>query len=437
MFFTLLAAQTPAVEPTLIPLLAFKRWVAGVTLSAPEAVPGPFGLWAFAAGIGVAVLLAVVAQGPSRAIGQLLDLPGHVRLAGTAAGRLRRSSRLVAGLLGASILCWTIALIRAYGNASRLADLNALLRTRMIREVAWDQAVLAGSTPLRDVASLGDNLPLLVAAAALAFKATADRWGEPTWARALGETEPRGVAPWLWVPAWAYVLYRAATFVAARDGLPLGGGAYLGGLVVPPLMALADGLLLAGVLAALRRATRSAVEGDVDEPLAVDALLAMAPAAALACVAALPGRYLANAAWLLIQDAPRLARTPLVGLVRGWGLVGLQGAALPLAGLVGAASLGGGVGSTIKSFGRMLRAHGGRLAAATAAAGVAVGAASGPVYLVVLALPARGWVLEAADSYAHLASLPIGLWLTSALVELAEQTPPPPARAEPMPVGAA
>lgn len=421
---TVFGAQTPAVEPSLIPLLAFKRWCASATLSAPDAVPGPYGLWAFAAGLGALVLASMVVQGPARALGQLLDLPGHARLAGLAASRLRRASRLVATLLGTSILCWTVALVRAYANDSRLKDLNALLRTRTIREVAWDQAVLAALTPLRDVAALADNLLLLVAAAALAFKATADRWGQPTWARALGDPPESRASSWIWVPAWVYALYRAATFVAARDGLPLGGGALVGGLVVPPLMALADGLLLAGVLVALRGAARSPVEGDAQEPLAVDALLTMAPAAALACVATLPGRYLAHAAWLLIQDIPGLARTPVVGLVRGWGLVGVQGASLAFAGLVGAASVGGGIGSTLSTFGRMLRAHGGRLAAATALGGMLVGAASGLVYLVVLALPARGWVLEAADSYAHLATLPLGLWLTSALVELAESTPP-------------
>ena len=36
---------------------------------------------------------------------------------------------------------------------------------------------MAGLTPLRDVAGLGDNLPLLVAATILAFQSTSRRWG--------------------------------------------------------------------------------------------------------------------------------------------------------------------------------------------------------------------------------------------------------------------
>ncbi len=41
-------------------------------------------------------------------------------------------------------------------------------------------------------------------------------------------------------------------------------------------------------------------------------------------------------------------------------------------------------------------------------------------YYVVLAMPAQPWVLLAADSYAHYASLPIGLVGLAAMVEAGE-----------------
>ena len=42
-----------------------------------------------------------------------------------------------------------------------------------------------------------------------------------------------------------------------------------------------------------------------------------------------------------------------------------------------------------------------------------------------VALPPQPWVLAAADSYAHYATLPVGLLLLAALVELGSRVPPP------------
>jgi len=39
-------------------------------------------------------------------------------------------------------------------------------------------------------------------------------------------------------------------------------------------------------------------------------------------------------------------------------------------------------------------------------------------------LPPAGWVLPAADSYAHYVTLPVGLWTLAALIELAERSLP-------------
>jgi len=39
-------------------------------------------------------------------------------------------------------------------------------------------------------------------------------------------------------------------------------------------------------------------------------------------------------------------------------------------------------------------------------------------------MPASTWILNAADSYAHYLSLPIGLWTLAALIELGERSLP-------------
>ena len=81
-------------------------------------------------------------------------------------------------------------------------------------------------------------------------------------------------------------------------------------------------------------------------------------------------------------------------------------------GLVGVAAWGPGrIGPTLRLGPALLRIAGGRLAAALALAGLAGGLASAGAYLAVLALPRQPWVLAAADSYAHYATLVVGLVL--------------------------
>ena len=89
-------------------------------------------------------------------------------------------------------------------------------------------------------------------------------------------------------------------------------------------------------------------------------------------------------------------------------------------GLAGAVAWTGGLARlrAIVGYGRMLRAEGGRLVALLAATGLAAGGASALAYALVLSLPSQAWVLAAADGYAHYATLPIGLVVASALVEL-------------------
>src|SRR4051812_11847853 len=99
----LLVAQVspPASSPTTttgtetdalsVPVIALKRWYGSLTLSSPEAFAGRVALGAWLAGLGALVLLAIVAQGPRKALGQLLDLPGLARLVSAAIGRLKKS----------------------------------------------------------------------------------------------------------------------------------------------------------------------------------------------------------------------------------------------------------------------------------------------------------------------------------------------------------
>ncbi len=132
-------------------------------------------------------------------------------------------------------------------------------------------------------------------------------------------------------------MYRFANLVVDTGGLPLGGCNVVEAAVVPLLIAMSDGILLAWVLVELRSA---GLADDVGTGLDVRGAIVIWPAATLACLAALPARYLAIGAWLLWLDVPNVATVRQLAspLLTGWGLVILQGAALVTTGLVGVAA---------------------------------------------------------------------------------------------------
>jgi hypothetical protein len=182
-------------------------------------------------------------------------------------------------------------------------------------------------------------------------------------------------------------------------------------------MALADGLILAWILVELRKAT---LGEDDSSGFDMISALPLLPAAILACVLALPARYVATADFLALSNFPSLKTWAIVRtFLKGWGLVGLQGGALLFAGLAGAVAWRGRTALNAgAAYWRLLQREGGHLTAIVAGLGAASGLAAGIAYFVVLSLPAQSWVLGAADSYAHYATLPFNLLLLAAVVEL-------------------
>ena len=435
-FWTMLPtnwAQMSGSDPDDLALLALRRWYASLTLSSPDPAPNRFGFWAWLIGLGVLLIVCLVAQGPRRALGQLFDLPGHFRLASAALLRLRRSGRLIAVTLGATVIAWTASQALSYTKPERLNDLATLKSTKSLREISVEQGILAAITPFRDVMGLGDNLLLLVGATILAFKLSADRWGSGPDNPLMKPRVP--LPPWTtlcWGGTWLYAMYRCATLVVDSEGLPLGSCLFVEAVIVPALMILADGLILAWILVELRKAS---LGEDDSTGFDMISALPLLPAAALACLLALPARYVATADFLTLQNIPSLKSWMIVRtFLKGWGLVGLQGGALVFMGFAGAVAWRGRtVGGACKGYWLLLRREGGHLTVALAMGGLASGAAAGLAYFIVLALPAQSWVLGAADSYAHYASLPFNLLLLAAVIELGGRalSTPEPADSEP------
>ena len=413
----------------LLALLALRRWLGSLTLSQPDPATGPIsaGLWAWLIGLAGLLVLAIVFQGPARAIGQLLDVPGHARLLAAALDRVRRSGRLLAVVVGVSVVAWTANQTFYYSIPSGRDDELLLTKGRRLSDVALNQGYLAALTPTRDVVGLGLMIPLLVAASVVLFQFSTDRWGS-------GVRPPLSVrrrsSRWAtigWGSTALYALYRFVSLVTNNPDLPMGGCAFPEAAVLPVLMAMADGVLVAWVLVELRNAGLGDNERDSLDVVGVTILI---PAAIMACVLAYPARYIGAGAWLGLAYLPASYATgtwvaSYLGWQLGWGLVYLQGAAVLAAGLFGAVAWSRGTaGDALKGYFRMISAEGGHLVAALAAGGLAAGVASAVAYLLVLSLPVSTWALNAADSYAHYATLPVGLTLLAALIELGERSLP-------------
>jgi hypothetical protein len=424
-------AQPGAANPNSIALLALRRWCGSLTLSSPRPIPGWHGLGVLLAGLVVLLAIVLVAQGPLEALRQLLDIPGHIRLVRDGVRRIGRAGRIVAALIGFTVFSWTGAQSFVFNRETGRADLIALTRSRGLGELAVEQGVLAALTPLRDVAGLADNLPLLIVAVIVIFRASVEpqRSEQGVTPRA-GSGRGRAQPAWTTI-AWGvgalYILYRVVARAAGSPELPYGNCLVIETILIPVSMAIVDGLLLAWLLVELRNAGLDTTgEGRLD-PLQAVALM---PAAVLACIAALPARYIAAFVVLANDHLPTAIQTTALGRyirwqLGDWGLADIQAAALVVVGLVGVVAWTRGKSSeAIGGYGRLLAAEGGHLLAALAMAGVAAGILSAVAYAVVLLLPAQPWVLNAADSYAHFATLPVGLWSLAAFIELAQRSLP-------------
>ena len=428
-------AQPGAANPNSIALLALRRWCGGLTLSSPRMAPGWHGFWALLSGLAVLFLLVLLAQGPLGAVRQLLDVPGHVRLLRDGLRRMQRAGGVVAGVIGhpwssrgtGRVARWSSSI----GDSGRIESLVSLTRSRGLGELAAEQGILATLTPLRDVAGLADNLPLLLVAVIVLFRASIEPWkapGEPT--PTIGQDRGRAQPGWTTM-AWGigalYILYRIVARAAGSPELPYGNCLVIETILIPTAMAVVDGLLLAWLLVELRNAgLDTAGEGRL-APLQAVALM---PAAMLGCIAALPARYVATVVVLANDHLPTSVQTsPLGGYIRwqlgDWGLADLQAGSLVVVGMVGMVAWSRGrIGTAVVGYGKLLAAEGGHLIAALMMAAVATGLLSAIAYAILLLLPAQPWVLNAADSYAHFATLPVGFWTLAALIELGRRSLP-------------
>ena len=235
------------------------------------------------AGLAGLLILAVLAQGPIRVLQQLFDLVGHARLVQKSSRRLWRAGRMVAIAIGFTVLAWTASQAWIFNQESRKADLISLTKSRRLSELALEQGLFASLTPLRDVAGLADNLPLLVIAAIVVFRSSFEipGWGVPSPGTGTISTQARTRAGWstlIWGCGSLYALYRIVARMAGSTDLPLGSCLVVEGLIVPLLMVVCDGFLLAWMVVELRNA---GFDDTGEDRLDARQAIALMPAAAL------------------------------------------------------------------------------------------------------------------------------------------------------------
>jgi hypothetical protein len=442
-----MSVPAPPGAPTTAPtgagsllVLSLRRWCGSLTLSPPSSSTGPFSdaLWIWLLGLAGLLLVVVVVQGPFRALGQLLDVAAHVKLLAASIERVRKSGRLLAVVVGVSVVCWTTNQTLSYRVDTGRDDEMLLIKGQRLTDVALNQGYLAALTPLRDLVGLGLMIPLLIAAAIVLFQFSTDRWSQ-------GSRPPmslrRRASRWStigWGIAIMYALYRFVALVSGSSELPIGGCVFLEAAVLPILMAMADGVLVAWVLVELRNAGLGDSDGESLDPLGVSVVI---PAAIVACVLAFPAFYLGTGVWMVVKfeylPTSILADPRVVSFLRwqlGWGLVIFQAVGLLFAGMFGAVAWSRGTpGDLLRVYFLILRAEGGHLVIALAAGGAAAGVMSAVAYVLVLSLPSSTWALGAADSYAHYGTIPVGLVLAAALIELGERSLPLATMANPEP----
>jgi hypothetical protein len=482
-----------------------RRWLVSQTLSGPDSVVSlRWGLACWGGGLLALLLLAIAAQGPSRALGQLLDAKGLADLLSAAGLRLRRAGRLLVVLSGALVLAWTGAQSLAFFRDARAIavpervvqaqspavlmptppvgaskstvvrpngapavptsedELEAAAEQAAVEEAvaqtarakastrlggpgarAREQAVLAAMGPWGSLCGLADLTALAILAGLLMFQFSSDQSGRR---RNLADLKVGSRSMIAWSGALLYALARIVAWAAGREGLPLRGCIPGEGLLIPLVMLVADGLLLAWVLVELRDAGLAGPDGAPSDLGGVALLL---PASVACCFLLLPGRAVGTAIWqwqappkpVAAEETGYTVYPPATGLPAPTapkpapplisaedllcGLVASQGASVIFCGLLGVAAWGrGGILGLLPNYWRLLRGQGGRLVALAIAAGGAAGILAWLANRAMLSLPPHPWTLFAADAYSHYGSVAVALVFAAGVVELGSRILP-------------
>ena len=96
---------------------------------------------------------------------------------------------MVAVVIGATVIAWTVSQTLRFNDPQGKDDLLLLTKARSLGELALEQGILAALTPMRDSVGLGDNLAMLLFLATCRALPGDDRATGPSAGRSAGGSQ--------------------------------------------------------------------------------------------------------------------------------------------------------------------------------------------------------------------------------------------------------
>ncbi len=424
----MILAQSIDTDSTDAVILALKRWVGQITLTNPQTTSTADYLaryWLIA--LAAIFLAALAVQGPKRFFAGLFRKSEFDHTLRSGLRRLRARLLVPMAMLGLVLCSWSTSQLLQYGKTSNLDALQLSLRGKTITAFALEQGSLTAITPLRDLFGLADIWPMVAAGLFCGFRYASQAQWIPHSLKSRSQVRAHFLAQCFWIVASVWLVYRLVLGVSGDGGLPLHSGAWFEVVLEPLTMLLIDSVLLAWVIVELRDSLTASSERLAPN---AEGLFDLFPAIIAVSLLLAPARVFSHVVWLSwnsalenMGDSAQLPAQVVQYVVWGlsWGLIDLQVFAAPLAILAGAVAYSSGsVRGTVGVAWRTMRERGSLYFLVTLVMGTFAFLSTSALTALMLSHPSEPWVLMAADFYSHLASLAIGLWYLSCLVEMAE-----------------
>lgn len=422
----MILAQTGNYSSTDSTLLTVKRWIGQSTLSHPSPVSSSdFQASYWLVAMGLLLLTGLVFQGPGRFASGLLKWSVARETIKSGLNRLKQRIVLPLALTGLLLASWTTTQFLNYSDASGLNDLQLSLRTKTIPVFSLELGFLAALVPLRDLTSLADAWPFILAVSVASFHFSNKMQFVPRSVASGKENRARSFSQAVWALSAIWLLYRVVVGASAEGGLPLVSGVFVESILEPALMLFLDSLFLAWAITEIRDSFQME---QTDIAPRLPEVFALVPAVVVVNFILMPGRYLAHFIWIFwnsvaVSGFAGSSQTYYAEITRFFfwalsdGLIYIQVMVFPMLVLAGSC-LNGRIRDTFKIAVLMLRNQASTIFLILAFVSLADIAGVAMINSLVLSHPAESWVLLAADSYSHYFTLFSGLLLLAAFIEL-------------------
>ncbi len=421
----MILAQSTSYSSTDSMLLSVRRWIGQSTLSHPSPVSsGEFhsSYWLFA--LLILMILGLIFQGPGRFLSGLLNWSLASAAVKSGLKRLRERLVLPLALVGLLLGSWTTLQFLNYSSPTGVSDLQLAIRTKTIPVLSLELGFLAALVPFRDLTSLADAWPMVLAATILSFHYSNKMQFVPRSVSTPDENRARFYSQLFMILGSIWLVYRLVVgFNGDGGGLPLYSGIFIDAIIEPFFMLFMDCVLFAWILTELRDAPK--LDSTEIAPRLPD-VIGLLPAVMVVNFILMPARYIAHGIWIFwdslsgtsfSQSSEYATMTNYFIWILGEGLIYMQLIAFPCILLAGGC-LSGSVRQSFKISRLLLRDHAATILLILIFQGFLNIVGVALINSLVLSHPTESWVLLAADSYSHYFTLFTGLLLLATMINL-------------------